>query len=136
MKVYLDTNVILDYLLDSRGAFHEPAVRLMRAVALEEMEAGFSTTQATDLYYSLRKASGDNVARDSLRGLFVLCDLYETPASTCIAALDSAMGDYEDAVQAETARINGCDVIVTRNLDDYREAPVPAMDPLMLMDGR
>ena len=130
MRVFLDTNVILDYLLDSRGAFHEPAVQLMRLVATDWLEAGFSTSQTTDLYYSLRKAAGDETARYALRGLFTLCELYPTPVSTCVDALELPIDDYENAVQVETARTNGCDFIITRNLRDFEDSSVPFIDPI------
>lgn len=130
MKVFLDTNVILDYLLDSRGAFHAPAVALMRLVASDRLQAGFSTSQATDLYYCLRKAAGDETARFALRGLFTLCELYPTPVSACTDALDLPVDDYEDAVQIETARAYGCEYIVTRNLRDFEDSSVPFIDPV------
>lgn len=130
MRVFLDTNVILDYLLDSRGTFHAPAVQLMRLVAADGVDAGFSTSQATDLYYSLKKAAGDNVARNALRGLFTLCELYPTPASACVDALELPIADYEDAVQIETTRANGCDFIITRNLSDFEDSSVPFIDPV------
>lgn len=129
MKAFLDTNVLLDYILDSRGEFHTPAVDIMRLIASERVEAGFSTAQATDLYYCLRKAAGDEAARKALRGLFALCELYPTSPKACINALELPIGDYEDAVQIETARENSCDFIVTRNLRDFEDSSVPYIDP-------
>ncbi len=129
MRVFLDTNVILDYVLDSRGEFHAPAVELMRLIAADRLEAGFSTSQATDLYYSLRKAAGDEAARTALRGLFTLFRLYSTPASACVDALDLPIDDYEDAVQIETARANQCGYIITRSLRDFEDSSVPCIDP-------
>lgn len=136
MKVFLDTNVLLDYLLDSRGEFHPPAVELMRRIATGDFKAGFATSQATDLYYSLRKAAGDDIARTALRGLFALCDLFPTPASACVNALDLPIGDYEDAVQIETARENGCDFIITRNMRDFEDSTVPYIDPVGFLSLR
>ena len=130
MRAFLDTNVILDYLLDSRGAFHQPAVDIFRLIALEKVEAGFSTSQATDLYYSLRKAAGDEKARAALRGLYALCELVPTPPDACARALDLPIGDYEDAVQIETARRSGYDCIITRNLRDFEDSTVPYIDPV------
>lgn len=129
MKLFLDTNVLLDYLLQSRGTFHAPAVQLMQLVASRSVEAGFSTSQATDLYYSLRKAAGDETARNALRGLFTLCALYSTPASACVDALELPIDDYEDAVQIETAYVHKCDYIITRNLRDFEDSSVPYIDP-------
>ena len=129
MRVFLDTNVILDYLLDSRGSFHEPAVQLFRLIASDALGAGFAISQATDLYYSLRKVAGDERAREALRGLYALCELVSTPAEACVDGLDLPIGDYEDAVQVETARRGGFDCIVTRNLRDFEDSSVPYIDP-------
>ena len=130
MRVFLDTDVLLDFLLDSRGSFHAPAVDLIRLLAREVVQGGFSTSQATDIYYSLRKTVGDERARDALRSLFVLCELYPTPPEACVQALDLPIGDYEDAVQIETARMNACEYIVTRNLRDFEDSSVPCIDPV------
>lgn len=65
-----------------------------------------------------------------MRGLFSLCRLFPTPASACVDALDSPIDDYEDAVQIETARVNGCDYIITRNLRDLEDSSVPYIDPI------
>lgn len=45
-----------------------------------------------------------------------------------MSALQSSMRDYEDAVQMETARENGCDYIVTRSAKDYAASPIPFID--------
>ena len=129
MKAYLDTNILLDYILDSRGEFHPPAVDIMRLVATGRVTAGFSTAQATDLYYCLRKAAGDEAARRALRGIFALCELYPTPPEACVNALELPIGDYEDTVQIETARASGCDFIITRDLKDFEDSSVPYIDP-------
>lgn len=49
-----------------------------------QLEAGFSTSQATDLYHSLRKAAGGEAARHALRRL------YPTPVSVYVDALELA----------------------------------------------
>jgi len=37
--------------------------------------------------------------------------------------------DFEDAVVAAAAESSGCEVIVTRNVRDFRDSPVPAVTP-------
>lgn len=134
MKVFLDTNIIFDFLLDSRGPFHHPAVELFTEMGSGKIDAVFSATQATDIYYSIRKAVGNDRARDCLRKLYAICEVVDTSAAACIDALDSRMDDYEDAVQAETAAIAGCDVIVTRDLDDYANCDIDSMDAEKLLE--
>ena len=44
-------------------------------------------------------------------------------------ALSSGMGDFEDAVMAETAKRIGACCIVTRNTRDYTSCGVPVCTP-------
>lgn len=37
--------------------------------------------------------------------------------------------DFEDAVCAAAAESSSCDALVTRDLDRYRDAPLPGIDP-------
>jgi len=37
--------------------------------------------------------------------------------------------DFEDAVVAAAAESSGCEVVVTRNVRDFRDSPVPAVTP-------
>lgn len=134
MKVFLDINVIFDFLLDSRDAFHEPAVELMRLVATDRLEAGFASSQAIDLYYILRNVSDDTAALFTLRSLFTLCELYPIPAAACIDALDFSLPDYESAVQIETARANGCSYIIRSELPNFEDSSVPFLTPTQLLE--
>jgi hypothetical protein len=40
-----------------------------------------------------------------------------------------AFADYEDAVQHASAVANGLDTIVTRDLNDYKNATLPVFSP-------
>lgn len=44
-------------------------------------------------------------------------------------ALENGVRDYEDAIIAECAFRNGCDLIVTANTKDFGKSPVPAITP-------
>jgi hypothetical protein len=44
-------------------------------------------------------------------------------------ALALAWPDFEDAVCAAAAEASGCDALVTRDPDGYRNAPLPVIDP-------
>lgn len=134
MKVLLDTNVVFDFLLSTRGEFHPPAVRLMEQAATETIEAVLSTSQIADIFHSLRKAAGPKEARRLLSRLFELCALTPTMPSDCVIALGSDARRYEDAVQMQTAARIGCAAIATRNLRDYENSPVPAMSPAEVLE--
>jgi hypothetical protein len=44
-------------------------------------------------------------------------------------ALDLPMTDLEDALQVAAAESWGADLIITRNLRDYRRSPIKAISP-------
>ena len=44
-------------------------------------------------------------------------------------ALSSPIADYEDAVQHASAVAAGSDVIITRNIEDYRNATLAVLSP-------
>jgi PIN domain-containing protein len=37
--------------------------------------------------------------------------------------------DFEDAVVASAAEASGCEIIITRNIGDFADAPIPAVTP-------
>ena len=39
------------------------------------------------------------------------------------------MDDFEDAVVAASAKLSGCDYVITRNVQDFRLSPVSAVPP-------
>lgn len=49
-------------------------------------------------------------------------------------ALELPMRDTEDAFQAAAALAWRADVLVTRNLADYRRAPIRAVSPAAFLD--
>lgn len=128
MKIFLDTNVILDFLLEPR-AHHETAADFIRTAMHANHPLVMSTSQATDVYHTVKKALGPDQTRHVLRRVFQICELYPTSETACVAALDSPLSDYEDAVQVEVAREARCDYIVTRDLRGYGSSPVPFIDP-------
>ncbi|MFP4204286.1 MAG: hypothetical protein ACLFS4_08145 [Opitutales bacterium] len=64
-----------------------------------------------------------------LRGLLSFVEVVEAGTREAREALQLPMKDLEDALQAVSARKWGADCIVTRNLRDYRNAPVQAVEP-------
>jgi hypothetical protein len=70
-----------------------------------------------------------------------LCDVLRhtevAPVGTAQArqALALPMADLEDALQAAAALAFRAQYIVTRNLRDYRNSPVPALSPRQFVDA-
>ncbi len=129
MNVIVDTCVIVDF-LQQREGFQEDATTLCFLVAKGTV-AGFLTAKSiTDIYYLMhRSLHSDTKTRQLLKNLLLSYGILDTTATDCRNAITSPMGDFEDAVLAETAYRTGVDYIVTRNVRDYDRAIVPVITP-------
>lgn len=83
-----------------------------------------------DIAYILHRRGLDkrtvNTALDSLFAMFEVVDVNGPDGQR---AHSNAMRDFEDAIIAESCARNGIDIILTRNVKDFRDSPVPAMAP-------
>jgi predicted nucleic acid-binding protein len=72
-RVFIDTNVVLDFLLE-REAFVEDAVKLFAKIDAGEIIGFIAATTITNIYYIIRKAAGVKVAQDAISQ--ILTDLH------------------------------------------------------------
>jgi predicted nucleic acid-binding protein len=125
MRILIDTDVLLDVALA-----REPHVAASAGV-LEWAEAG---GEAAVAWHSLTNCS--YLLKGGRPFLKKLLQLVEVPAAgtrDASRALDSPMPDLEDAFQVAAALVWEADFIVTRNLNDYRKSPVPALSPAQFL---
>ncbi|WP_148279136.1 type II toxin-antitoxin system VapC family toxin [Anabaena sp. 90] len=72
-RVFIDTNVVLDFLLE-RKPFVEDAVKLFAKIDAGEIIGFIAATTITNIYYIIRKAAGVKVAQDAISQ--ILTDLH------------------------------------------------------------
>ena len=129
MKVLIDTCVIVDA-LQSRPMFCDNARKIILLAADRKFEVYITANSSTDIFYLTRKDKHNSqAAREVLQKLFEILGVLDTFAADCKAAVKSDTADYEDAVMIETAYRTGIDVIVTRNIKDYKNSKVRVMEP-------
>ena len=131
IRVLLDTDVVLDYLLD-RKPFAEAAGQLWTAGEHNRIEIYVSAATPLNLFYIAAKLQGAPHARNLVASLLRSCRICTLDQATFVAAQNSALRDYEDAVQAITADFYQLDYVVTRNVEDYKGAPVAVIQPAAL----
>lgn len=129
MKLVIDTNVVLDLLLN-RAPFAEAA-----AAVFTQIESGVATacvcaTTITTLHYLANKVVGDKLARQHIRQLLTLLEVAPVTRAVIDAALNSPLKDFEDAVLAESAHSAGAQAIITRNGRDFHRGPLRVYSPL------
>jgi predicted nucleic acid-binding protein len=128
VRVLLDTNVVLDVLLD-REPFVEDSAAVFAWVEGGALTGLLCATTLTTLAYLAGKTVGKAQATRHIRQLMSLFEVAPVTRAVLDAALASKAADFEDAVLAEAARQAGAQAIITRNLRDFAHSPVRAHTP-------
>lgn len=118
MKILVDTNVILDIVLE-RQPFFEHSAQLLQNAAQLHLELFLTATTITDLYYIVRKAKDRQTSLDFIRDLLNVVEISAVDKSVVEQALQLDLTDFEDAVQVGSARQENIKIIVTRNEADF-----------------
>jgi predicted nucleic acid-binding protein len=131
MRVLIDTNVILDFVLN-RTPFADGATALFQHIEQKTFSAVVSASAVTDIFYLLKKGRVDAIA--FLKDFLFAVDVLGVDKEIVMYALHSGWTDFEDALQAQVAIENNIDAIVTRNTKDYsRLKEIQAFTPTELL---
>ena len=134
MKVFLDTNVLIDF-LTARGPFGPNARAIVRMCNGSNSVRGcFSSLSACDIAYILRNQFPYEVLWGQILALGSILEMLDTRAAEVKAALAGDDVDFEDAVQRICAVENGADFIITRDKDGFVNATIPVMSPTEFLD--
>lgn len=125
MKVFLDTNVLLDF-LSRREPFFTPAAELWAMAETKKIEAFVSVISFNNIYYVIRKSLGDAKAREALATMRSLFFVVGVDDRVIGQALASGIRDFEDAIQHVCARDAKVNYLITRDPDDF-----PIADPIV-----
>ncbi|MBR5540807.1 MAG: PIN domain-containing protein [Bacteroides sp.] len=131
MKVFLDTNIVID-LLDKRAPFYVDAVKLFTLAYQKKITLFVSPMTYATASYLLRK-HGKEGMRKLLSNFRQLSRITTADESVVDAALASSFDDYEDALQYYSALTGNVDVIVTRNKKDFVLSRIPVLLPEELL---
>ena len=136
MKLLIDTNVVLDVLLN-RMPFSEDSAKVLRLAAEDEIEEYVSASAVTDIYYIIRRSLKDaNAARELLKKLLSILSVAAVTEEDIRKAVELGWTDFEDCVQYSAAVNSQLDLIITRNPADYRDSKLPVMTPAGFLKNR
>ena len=128
MRVLVDTNILLDVLLERRPFFTASA-GVLGLIERNRIAGLLGATTVTTLDYLLTQALPRPAARQAIRTLLALFEVAPVNRAVLEEALDSGLADFEDAVLEQAARLAGADAIVTRNPKDFRRAALKVLEP-------
>ncbi|MBK7005259.1 MAG: PIN domain-containing protein [Burkholderiales bacterium] len=128
MKLVLDTNVVLDLLLN-RAPFAEAAAAVFTRIESGLASACVCTTTITTVHYLAHKTVGDQQARHHIQQLLTLLEVAPVTRAVIDRALRSPLSDFEGAVLAESAHLAKAQAIITRNGKDFQGGPLRIYTP-------
>ena len=127
-KVFLDTNVLLDFLLD-REPFHLDIAEIIELSINESFKLCVSSITVTDICYIIGRSEGIKAANKKTKKILQLVTVENVGESTVHKSSNSKFKDFEDGVQNYCAIEAKHEIIVTRNVKDFKESELSIMTP-------
>ena len=132
MRLLIDGNILLD-VLQRRDPHFSASLDLWRLCETEQAEGCVSVLTFANLVYVMRRELSAEKLEEVWKKLGLIFRFVELTPADLTAAAALGWTDFEDAVQAVTAERLHADCVITRNLRDFRESPVPALTPAELL---
>jgi predicted nucleic-acid-binding protein len=130
MTVLIDTNVVLDYILE-REQFVESACECLERLTVKKAKMFLTASTITDIYYlTLKQVKDNNAAKEVISKLLDAFGIVPVDRNDCVNALKIGVCDYEDALVSVCAKKIKASYIITRNTKHFSESPVKALAPL------
>lgn len=126
MRVLVDTNIILDFLLE-REPFFTDADTLIQTIKAERIQGYLIATTLTDIFYIARKPKGVQMAKQYISDLLALMRICPVNRLILNVAISSNLPDFEDAVQLACAIALNLDAIVTCDAQGFTGASLPIL---------
>ena len=128
MKVFLDTNVMLDF-LGERKLFFKPAEIIVNLADIGELTICVSALSFATCNYFLGKEFGLAIAKEKISKFKIISEIVALDEIIIEKSLTSNFSDFEDGLQCFSALKANCNFIITRNLKDFKNSEIPVMTP-------
>ena len=128
----LDTNVILDVLLD-RMPWSTDAVVLWQAKLDGQFAAYVTATSLTDIFYITRRYAGREKAWQAVHSSLDQLSVIPVGIDELRLATTLNGNDFEDNLQIACAISRQLDLIVTRNLAGFPRNNIPILTPQQML---
>ncbi len=129
MKVFYDSNVILDVLLN-RTEFLADSLDALKLSENKKVKGYISVVSITDIFYLVKKNLKNTEATiEKIKILLKIVSVSKANEKIAKRALSYNWDDFEDAVQYSVAKNSRCNCIVTRNKKDFKMSDIPVYTP-------
>ena len=125
-KVFVDTDIIYD-LLSKRIPFYLAAAQLFTLADEGKIQIFISALSLANIHYFISKEKDVNEANEIFRKFKAIVHIAPLTEKIIDLALNSEFTDFEDAIQYFSALQNEVEILLTRNLKDYKKAQITVL---------
>lgn len=133
-RIFLDTNVIIDFILEREGA--EDAANILQLGEEGEIELAVSFLTIANTAYIVRKGHTKEELYSIMSDLSAMLKTLPMDEAQLQQALKQLAMDFEDMLQYQCAKANYCDMILTRNRKHFAFAEIPVLTPSEYLKNR
>lgn len=126
-RIFLDTNVIVDFILERDGA--EDAADILQLGEDGKIELVVSFLTMANTAYIARKGHTQEQLYSIMSDLSAMLKTLPMDEFQLQKALKWPATDFEDMLQYQCAKANFCDMIITRNCKHFAFAELPILTP-------
>ena len=130
MRILVDTNVFLDFLLN-RDSFGLDAKEFFINCKKGKHQIYITSISLRDMGYVAHRYLKDNVKTRQIQlATYEMCSKVVGISSDCaIESIYSDMKDFEDSLIVEAAKESLSDLIITNNIKDFENCHFPVWTP-------
>jgi predicted nucleic acid-binding protein len=127
-KLFLDTNIVID-LLGERENFYESAAKIATLADKGRIQIFVSALTYSTTYYLLVRFEEKEIVKEKIRKFKVIAETADLTDRIVDKGLASKFSDFEDSLQYYCAVKMDCNIIITRNVKDFKESDIPVLTP-------
>lgn len=111
-----------------REPFVESSIKAVNVIG-EEVTGYVNVLTLVNSFYYARKETGIEKAREFISDILNYFEVVNTSKQVCINALHSDFKDFEDAIQEYSAISSDIEIVVTRNVKDFKNSQLQIFEP-------
>ncbi len=135
MRILVDSNVFLDYLLRREDKWRD-ALEFLSWCRDNKNQIYVTSISLRDIEYIAHKeCHNKEITRKAISALYstIGCKIIGVSADSAINAMFSDYKDFEDELQIEAAKEAMLDAIVTNNIKDFEDSAIPVFSPKQIV---
>ena len=126
MKILLDTNIVLDLLLE-REPFCKEARVIFKMIESDKISGFLCATSITTIYYLINRSVEKSKADEIIDKLLQLFNIADVNKNILIKSLENNGKDFEDSVIYTSAEYFNIDVIITRDKKGFNQSNIKVL---------